>query len=60
MYKIKYNFDDSVERYKAWLVARGYTHVEGIDNKETFSSTAQLTTLRCLLTIAAARKWFTH
>ena len=25
-----------------------------------FSSTAKLTTLRCLLTIAAARNWFTH
>ena len=60
MYKIKHNFDGSVERYKARLVAKRYTQVKGVDYKETFSHTAKLTKLRCLLTIAAARKWFTH
>ena len=60
MYKIKYNSDSFVELYKARLVAKGYTQVEGIDYKKTFSPSTKLTTLRCLLTIAGARKWFTH
>jgi len=60
VYKIKYNSDGSVDRHKAHLVAKGYTQIEGVDCSETFSPTTKLTTLRCLLTIAATRNWFTH
>ena len=60
VYKINYNSDGFVEHYKARLVAKEYTQVEGIDYKETFSPTTKLTTLRCLLTIAATKKWFTR
>lgn len=58
VYKIKYRVDGTIERYKACLVAMGYTQVEGIDYQETFSPTSKVTALRCLLTVVVAHHWF--
>lgn len=41
VYRIKYHADGSVERYKARLVAQGYTQLEGIYYFDTFSSEIQ-------------------
>jgi hypothetical protein len=60
VYKVKLRSDESVERYKAWLVAKGFTQLEGIDYQNTFTPTAKIISIRCLLSLAAARGWPLH
>ena len=60
VYKIKYNLNGTVKRYKACLVAKSFTQGECIDYTKTFALVAKLTTLRCLLAIASTRRWELH
>ena len=57
VFTIKYHSDGSVARYKAQLVARGYTQSYGIDYNETFALVAKLNTIRILIALAALFDW---
>lgn len=60
VYKIKYKPSGEVERYKAWLVAKGFMQVEGVDFHDTFAPVAKLVTVRIVIVVAVQRKWFIH
>ena len=56
----KLNADGSISRYKARLVARGFSQVPGMDYNETFSPVLRITSFRALLATAAQFRLLVH
>ena len=52
VFKVKYTVSGLIDRYKARLVARGFTQVYRIDFEETFVPTLRLESLRMLMAFA--------
>ena len=55
--KIKRNAVGGIEKYKARLVARGFTQIHGVDYYEMYAPVARLATLRLLLATANRNNW---
>ena len=54
VFKKKTNAKGKVEKYKAWLVAKGYSQVLGTDFDDIFSPVAKVTSIRLLLSVVVA------
>ena len=54
VFKVKYNSDNTLQRFRARLVAKGFTQVPGSDFYETYSPVFSYTSFRTVLALAAA------
>jgi histone deacetylase 1/2 len=57
VYKIKRKADGSIDRYKAWLVAKGYKQRYGIDYEDMFSPVVKAATIRLILSVVVSGGW---
>ena len=57
VYTLKCKSDGSLNRYKARLVATGYTQTYGLDYQETFAPVAKMNTIRILISLAVNLDW---
>lgn len=48
-FKVKWRADGSLERYKAWFVAKELNQEEGVDYFETFNPVVRPTIIRLVL-----------
>ncbi|TPX57259.1 DNA-directed DNA polymerase [Powellomyces hirtus] len=60
VFKRKRNADGTIAKYKARLVARGFTQIEGIDFTETFAPVVRMQTLRLLIALALNLGFLIH
>jgi hypothetical protein len=60
LFKIKHAADESIEKYNAIFVARGFSQKEGIDYEETLAPMARYTSIRTIIALAAKKKWKLH
>nr|GEZ27512.1 putative ribonuclease H-like domain-containing protein [Tanacetum cinerariifolium] len=60
IFTVKYKPDRVIDRYKAQLVAKGYTQTYGIDYSETLSPVAKIDTIRVLFSITSNQGWPLH
>jgi hypothetical protein len=60
VYRIKRKADGEIDKFKARMVARGFTQIYGVDFTETFAPVVRSNALRALLSFAVQRNMKIH
>ena len=58
--KIKCDKNGNISKYKARLVAQGFTQIKSPDYNETYSPVARCTSIRTLLALSATLGYYVH
>ncbi|GJY96972.1 ribonuclease H-like domain-containing protein [Tanacetum coccineum] len=57
IYKIKFQSIGEIDRFKARLVAQGFSQKKSIDYEETFSPVVKMVIVKCLLNVVVSQFW---
>jgi hypothetical protein len=60
VFKVKHDAEGRIVKYKARIVAKGFSQVPGVDYDDTFAPVVKYTSLRAILAIAAAKRLAVH
>jgi len=60
LFKSKFNFYGSIDKYKTIYVAKGYSQKEGIDYEDTFAPVDKINTIRLMIAMTTKCNWKLH
>jgi len=60
VFRIKQGPDGTVQKYKACVIAQGFTQVEGLDYDQTFAPIIKFPSFRTIIALAAEHDWDIH
>jgi len=60
VFHIKQDSSGKILKYRAHLVAQGFTQMHGVDFQDTFAPVARLSSIRTVIALAASEDWELH
>ena len=58
--QVKHAADGSVEKYKAYFMAKGFSQKEGIDYEKTIALVARYSSIQTIISLATEMGWCVH